>query len=88
MLGRAAMSVPLHRESIDGTELPFGVHLGATRPGEEALLLALAAQQDEAQLPAGPAAQRALPHPAGPVVLLLDDPRHGAARLSAPAAAR
>src|SRR5690625_832666 len=44
MLGRAAMSVPLHRESIDGTELPFGVHLGATRPGEEALLLALAAQ--------------------------------------------
>src|SRR5690625_6975163 len=24
MLGRAAMSVPLHRESIDGTELPFG----------------------------------------------------------------
>lgn len=44
MLGRAAMSVPLHRESIDGTELPFGVQLGATRPGDEAVLLALAAQ--------------------------------------------
>lgn len=44
MLGCAAMSVPLHRESIDGIQLPFGVQLGATRPGKEALLLALAAQ--------------------------------------------
>jgi amidase len=44
MLGTAALSVPLHREEIDGTELPFGVQLGATRPGDEPLLLALAAQ--------------------------------------------
>ncbi|MFC7458512.1 amidase [Brachybacterium sp. GCM10030267] len=44
MLGRAAMSVPLHREHVDGVELPFGVHLGATRPGDDALLLSLAAQ--------------------------------------------
>lgn len=44
MLGTAALSVPLHREEIDGVELPFGVQLGATRPGDDALLLALAAQ--------------------------------------------
>lgn len=44
MIGNAAISVPLHREEIDGTELPFGVQLGATRPGQDALLLALAAQ--------------------------------------------
>lgn len=42
--GRAAMSVPVHRERLDGVELPFGVQLGATRPGDEALLLSLAAQ--------------------------------------------
>ncbi|GAB2532183.1 amidase [Brachybacterium huguangmaarense] len=48
MTGRAAMSVPLHRESIDGVELPFGVQLGATRPGDDALLLALAAQIETA----------------------------------------
>ena len=47
MIGNAAMSVPLHREEIDGTELPFGIQLGGTRPGEEALLLALAAQLEE-----------------------------------------
>jgi amidase len=47
MLGTAALSVPLHREEVDGIELPFGVQLGATRPGEESLLLALAAQLEE-----------------------------------------
>ena len=44
MLGTAALSVPLHREAVDGVELPFGVQLGATRPGDEPLVLALAAQ--------------------------------------------
>ena len=44
MLGTAAISVPLHREVVDGTELPFGVQLGATRYGDEPLLLSLAAQ--------------------------------------------
>jgi amidase len=48
MTGRAAMSVPLHREEIDGTELPFGVQLGAVRGGDEELLLALAAQLEQA----------------------------------------
>lgn len=47
MLGTAALSVPLHREEVDGVELPFGVQLGAARPGEESLLLALAAQLEE-----------------------------------------
>ena len=47
MLGTAALSVPLHREELDGVELPFGVQLGATRPGEEPLLLSLAAQLEE-----------------------------------------
>ncbi|WP_193107228.1 amidase [Brachybacterium sp. FME24] len=44
MIGNAAISVPLHREHLEGIELPFGVHLGATGPGQDALLLALAAQ--------------------------------------------
>lgn len=44
MLGAAAISVPLHREEVDGTELPFGVQLGATRHGDDALLLSVAAQ--------------------------------------------
>jgi amidase len=44
MTGRAAMSVPLHRETVDGVQLPFGVHLGAVRAGDESLLLAVAAQ--------------------------------------------
>ncbi|MGO1225328.1 MAG: amidase [Brachybacterium sp.] len=44
MLGTAAVSVPIHREMIDGGELPFGVQLAATRPGDEPLLLAVAAQ--------------------------------------------
>lgn len=48
MTGRAAISVPLHREQIDGVELPFGVQLGATRAGDDALLLAMAAQLEQA----------------------------------------
>ncbi|WP_299305576.1 amidase [uncultured Brachybacterium sp.] len=44
MLGTAALSVPVHREQIDGRELPFGVQLGATRYGDEPLLLAVAAR--------------------------------------------
>lgn len=44
MTGRAAMSVPLHREQVDGIELPFGVQLGAVRAGDDALLLQVAAQ--------------------------------------------
>lgn len=44
MLGAAAISVPLHRETVEGTELPFGVQLGATRHGDDALLLSLATQ--------------------------------------------
>lgn len=50
MLGTAAISVPVHRERIEGVELPFGVQLGATRPADEVLLLAVAAQL-EAQDP-------------------------------------
>lgn len=48
MTGRAAISVPLHREQVDGVELPFGVQLGATRAGDDALLLALAALLEQA----------------------------------------
>ncbi|WP_246956292.1 amidase [Brachybacterium sp. Marseille-Q7125] len=44
MLGTAAIAIPLHREEIDGIELPFGIQLGATGWGAEPLLLALAAQ--------------------------------------------
>ena len=44
MNGFAAMSVPLHRTEVDGTVLPVGVHLGGTRPGDEATLLRIAAQ--------------------------------------------
>ncbi|ATG52381.1 amidase [Brachybacterium vulturis] len=44
MLGAAAIAIPLHREVVDGAELPFGVHLGATRHGDDALLLSVAAQ--------------------------------------------
>ncbi|SEA24799.1 amidase [Bowdeniella nasicola] len=40
--GNPAISLPLHRAVIDGVELPFGVHLGATRLGSEALLLRIA----------------------------------------------
>lgn len=48
MTGWAALTVPLHRERIDGVELPFGVQIGATRPGDEPLLLSLAAQLEQA----------------------------------------
>lgn len=64
MTGRAAISVPLHRERFDGVELPLGVHLGAVRAGDEALLLALAAQLEAADpwpriiLPPGPGEDR------------------------------
>lgn len=44
MTGRAALAVPLHREQIDGVELPFGVQLGAVRAGDDLLLLQVAAQ--------------------------------------------
>ncbi|ATG55171.1 amidase [Brachybacterium ginsengisoli] len=44
MLGTAAIALPLHREAVDGVELPFGVQLGASRHGDDALLLALASQ--------------------------------------------
>ncbi|GAA1488336.1 amidase [Brachybacterium sacelli] len=47
MTGDAALSVPIHREQVDGIELPFGVQLGATRRGDEALLLQLAAQLEQ-----------------------------------------
>lgn len=60
MFGWPAISVPLHREEIEGTLLPFGVQLGGTRPGTEAQLLALAAQLEAADpwplLPPEPAA--------------------------------
>src|SRR5699024_5395211 len=45
MLGAAAISVPLHREEVDGTELPFGVQLGATRPAGGARPLPVAAER-------------------------------------------
>lgn len=48
MTGRAALAVPLHREQVDGLELPFGVQLGAVRPGDDALLLSLAAGLEHA----------------------------------------
>ncbi len=48
MTGRAAISVPLHREEIDGQMLPFGAHLGAVRAGDDALVLQVAAQLEAA----------------------------------------
>ena len=48
MLGNPAISVPLHRAEVDGVTLPVGVQLGATRLGEDELLLALAAQLETA----------------------------------------
>lgn len=48
MTGSAAISVPLHREAVEGRDLPFGVQVGAVRHGDDALLLALAAQLDGA----------------------------------------
>ncbi len=48
MLGAPAISVPLHRAEVDGVTLPVGVHLGATRLGDEELLISLAAALEEA----------------------------------------
>lgn len=42
ILGAPAISVPLHRARVDDVELPFGIQLGATRLGDEELLLRLA----------------------------------------------
>ena len=47
MTGRAAVAVPLHREAVDGVELPFGVQLGAVRAADDHLVLAVAAQLEE-----------------------------------------
>ncbi|MFC0674117.1 amidase [Brachybacterium hainanense] len=48
MTGRAAISVPLHREDVEGTELPFAVQLGAVRAADDLRVLALAAQLEAA----------------------------------------
>ncbi|PYF98384.1 amidase [Georgenia satyanarayanai] len=48
MLGAPAITVPLHRAEVDGVVLPVGVQLGATRLGDEELLLGLAAALEEA----------------------------------------
>lgn len=48
MTGCPAISLPLHREEIDGSLLPLGVQLGGVRIGDEPLLLALAAQIEAA----------------------------------------
>lgn len=42
LTGRPAISLPLHKEVVDGVELPFGVMLGG-RLHEDALLIAVAA---------------------------------------------
>ncbi|GAA4285901.1 amidase [Georgenia daeguensis] len=47
IIGAPAISLPLHRATVDGTELSFGVMLGA-RTGQEETLLALAAQLEAA----------------------------------------
>ncbi|WP_341360077.1 amidase [Georgenia sp. M64] len=47
IVGAPAISLPLHREEVDGVELPFGVMLGA-RLGREEVLLGLAAQLEAA----------------------------------------
>lgn len=48
MTGAPAISLPLHRAEVDGVLLPFGVMLGAVRPGQEGLLFALAAALEAA----------------------------------------
>ncbi|WP_152188580.1 amidase [Georgenia satyanarayanai] len=48
MLGAPAITIPLHRAEVDGVTLPVGVQLGATRLGDEELLLGLAAALEEA----------------------------------------
>lgn len=52
LTGRPAISLPLHREHEDDTELPFGVMLGAAL-GQEELLLSLSAQIEAADPWAG-----------------------------------
>lgn len=56
IIGAPAISVPLHRAEVDGVELPIGVQLGGVRLGQEAQLLALAAQLEAAD---------PWPHPTG-----------------------
>ncbi|WP_116115891.1 amidase [Austwickia chelonae] len=51
--GRPAISLPVHREVVDGVELPYGVMLGAAL-GEDELLLSLAAQIEAADPWPGP----------------------------------
>jgi amidase len=58
IIGAPAISLPLHRAEVAGTELPFGVMLGA-RTGQEETLLALAAQLEAAD--PWPAFARGLP---------------------------
>lgn len=48
MAGAPAISLPLHRAVVEGTELPFGVMLGGVHPGQEETLFALAAQLEAA----------------------------------------
>lgn len=48
MTGAPSISVPLHRSTVEGIELPFGVMLGGTVIGQDARLLALAAQLEAA----------------------------------------
>lgn len=61
MWGPAAVSVPLHRAEVDGQELPFAVHVGGVRAGQEGLLLRIAAILERADpwplitIPAGAA---------------------------------
>lgn len=58
LVGRPAISIPLHRAEVDGTELPFGAMLGGPT-GSDRLLLALAAQLEAADpWPATPPAPR------------------------------
>lgn len=47
LTGRPSISLPLHRESVEGTELPIGVMLTGTL-GDDALLLRLAGQLESA----------------------------------------
>lgn len=47
LTGRPAISLPLHTATIDGVELPIGIMLGA-RMGEEAVLMALGCQLEDA----------------------------------------
>lgn len=48
LTGWAAISVPVHRTEVDGRTLPIGVMLGATRPFDDATLLAVAAHLEQA----------------------------------------